>query len=392
MYFWHHSKQIDIDGDGLLDIVTTSTRTLEEGGSCWGSIPNPFDMPVELDRDSAKIEWYRNLGNNNFEYHKISDSLGGVFIDTYDIDGDQDQDIVVSHFFWGTERPALVWLEQTAAPAVGNAWKGTWSYHVIDNTTGLGYYFEFHDIDADGTDELVYCNHNNQNNTAITYNGSTVVTPGLYYFDIPANPASTNQWNRNTIYEGFRVSLNDMGNPESQGSPGLFSIGDIDLNGMPDIAISGDGNDSLYLLRQRTDHTWEVSRLDEGPMFGDVKIYDLDDDGVLEIIGSNHNYGIPTIPDGFIKIYDPNITASGMNSQAVKKINLYPNPANTILWISGTEARFTVTNILGENVTAICDIQLAASNLVSVDVSQLSAGTYFIHADGHRCNKFNVVR
>lgn len=302
-YVWHEARQHDLDGDGKLDIITTSAQIQDASNNNTNSI-NP---------KKGRIEWYRHLGNGQFDHHIINDSLGGVFIKLFDIDKDGDLDIVVSQFFWGVSRPALVWLEQIAAPGVANNYQGVWEYHVIDNTTGLGYYFEFYDIDLDGEYELVYDNHNNQNNANINY-GSGVVMPELCYFKIPQNPTQSSQWPKTTIYNGFRSNLFDFGNPDSQGCPGIFSIGDVDGNGYPDIACPGDGNDTLYLFRQIPGNVFVKEVVDIGKMFGMAKITDLDGDGKNEIVAAKHNFPewfqILTPPAGFLKIYRPNLNCT----------------------------------------------------------------------------------
>jgi hypothetical protein len=302
-YFWHEVVQFDLDGDGKKDIITTSAQTQDANNTNNGSI-HP---------KKAKIEWYRHLGNGNFQYHLINDSLGGVFLKLHDIDHDGDQDIVVSQFFWNTSRPALVWLENTANPATTNNFQGNWNYHVIDNTTGLGYYFDFYDIDLDGKEELIYDNHNNEDNASVNY-GSGTVMPGIYYFDIPSNPASSNQWPKTTIYNGFRTNLFDFGNAASQGCPGIFSIGDIDGNGYPDIAVPGDGNDTLYLFRQKPGNVFVKEIVDNGKMFGMTMITDLDGDGKKEIVAAKHNFPeawqILFPPAGFLKIYKPTLNCT----------------------------------------------------------------------------------
>ena len=61
-FYWHETIQTDLDDDGLLDLVTTSTDAIS------ASAPANF-----------RIEWYRHLGNGNFEHYIINDSMGGVF-------------------------------------------------------------------------------------------------------------------------------------------------------------------------------------------------------------------------------------------------------------------------------------------------------------------------
>lgn len=387
-YFWHEVAQIDLDGDGKKDILTTSAQTQDASNNNNGSI-NP---------KKAKIEWYRHMGNGVFQYHLINDSLGGVFIKAHDIDSDGDKDIVVSQFFWNTNRPALVWLENTASPSAANTYTGTWNYHIIDNTTGLGYYFEFHDMDGDGDKELVYDNHNNQNNTAVKYGSGPVLNPGIYYFDIPANPATSNQWPKTTIYEGFRVNLFDFGNPASQGSPGIFSIGDIDGNGTEDIVVPGDGNDTLYLFRQTASHSYVKETLDLGKMFGMAMITDLDGDGKKEVVAAKHNF--PTAlqilapPAGYLKIYKPNYsTATSIVAyeNILNNIHIYPNPSSNYITIDTEE--ITVENYSVEIIDALGKTVINKKDLnqklEQIDLSELESGSYFIQILN---NDFKVVK
>ena len=60
-YFWHETVHFDLDQDGLLDLISTSANT-------------------NVEPAKKRVEWYRNLGNGNFEQHIINDNLGGVFI------------------------------------------------------------------------------------------------------------------------------------------------------------------------------------------------------------------------------------------------------------------------------------------------------------------------
>ena len=80
-------------------------------------------------------------------------------------------------------------------------------------------------------------------------NQENPIESGLYWFEIPSNvQAEDAQWQKVVIDEGFPVNTFDFGNPASQGSPGIFSIGDIDGNGLPDIALPGDGTQDFVCV------------------------------------------------------------------------------------------------------------------------------------------------
>lgn len=296
LFFWHESEQTDLDGDGLQDIVTTSGKTQHPG--------NPLGSPDG--NEELKVEWYRQTAPGEFDYHQITatdrdgntvGNIGGVFIKLHDIDSDGDQDIVLSQFFHHAYdtlpppvlNPSLVWLENRVAPAADNGYQGEWGYHVIDNTIGLGYHLEFADIDHDGQDELVVASHNNDGDPRWQdENGNVVVPPGLYWFEIPENPAAVSQWEKHVISTDFKVTLY-YGNPASQGVPGIFNVGDINNDGLLDVAVPGDGNDKLYAFIQRPNGSFRRDIVDEAKMFGMAIVADIDGDGLNEIVAAQHN-------------------------------------------------------------------------------------------------------
>ena len=294
-HYWHESEQLDLDKDGDLDIVTTSAASQ--------SLTNPLGSPNGEER--LKVEWYENDGTGSFTWHEIMQGTGGVFMKTYDVDSDGDEDIVLSNFFQQDGLAHVSWLENIEAPSADNSFAGVWQEHSIDNTIGLGYHLIFTDIDQDGKDELLIGNHNNQNDPRHQDDqGNLISPPGIFYFEIPNDPKNVSQWEKVVIDDTLEVTIS-ASNPASQGVPGIFDVGDVNGDGLTDIAVPGDGNNDLYVYLKQSNNTWQRTVIDNGLTFGMAKIADIDGDGTNEIIAANHNAtnGGTELPPGFLAIY-----------------------------------------------------------------------------------------
>ena len=296
-YFWHEAAQVDLDGDGLLDIVTTSAQTQD----LIGNPTNPLGSPDG--NEKLRVEWHRHLGAGEFAYHPIAEDLGGVFIKVHDVDADGDPDILLTQFFGPPAVPSVVWMKMRERPAPGNDYAGVWETHTIDQSIGLGYHMELVDLDHDGQIELIVDNHNHQEDPRLLDENGEQIMPGVYRFEIPADPR-VSPWPKAVISETFRVTL--AGSPQSQGTPGIFSVGDIDGDGLLDLAVPSDGSDKLYALRQRPDGRFiEELIVDGEKMIAMAVIADIDGDGANEIVAAKHNSvdGGTSLPPGWLKIF-----------------------------------------------------------------------------------------
>lgn len=95
----------------------------------------------------------------------------------------------------------------------------------------------------------------------------------------------------------------------------------------------------------------------------------MDDQGTV-IWQSNGDYG-----SGASKTFGYQVITLGTNDIQTIGAVIYPNPAQNTVNIAGAEqASITVYDVLGRMVWS----QTQADNLVEMDVTSFSAGTYFV--------------
>jgi hypothetical protein len=332
LYWANNSDLVDIDNDGLKDLVIGGgflgkpfgklgwVKGKASGGfetgltfipvpdeGCWYHLALTIDMDGDDDEDFVttchvgttemrygpdRAQWFENPGDgsSDFTVHEMGEG-GGSLLTLHDVDDDGDMDVLLPQYFAGD---SLIWYEQTEAKGAA------WQRHLISGDTGHGFVAKLADMNGDGKLDLVYGNHNNEEDTDP---GQNVM--GIYWFDVPpkAEVAALDNWDayKHVIYEGFDV--NGTGNAESAGAPGMINVGDIDGDCDIDVVASGDGDDGIYLFVHQADEQFESVVLDENPNnvnSGEIHMLDVDADGDLDVVAAVFG-PLPGLPDFAIK-------------------------------------------------------------------------------------------
>ena len=145
------------------------------------------------------------------------------------------------------------------------------------------------DIDNDGINEIMVTSHNHQESV----NGKRIWPSGVYYLRVPDDPFESANWQPVAIDAGDAYVVDRSGGPYSQGSPGFASVGDITGDSMADVVAAGDGRGALYYYEAvEADGACSLQFKrgalydDPASMPADIQLYDVDNDGELEILAT----------------------------------------------------------------------------------------------------------
>jgi hypothetical protein len=259
-YFYHRGLLIDIDGDDIDDLITVAETFSPEGGG-------------------AETQWFKGTNTSDrFETtpHVIGAGLGGL-PEAYDLDGDDDLDLVSSQFF--AEGASFAWMEQIEAPSKANP-AGVWVHHVIDDTVGGAIQARvIPDLFGDGAVWIVGSNHVNVHEETIE--------SAVYAYSVPDDPRD-DEFSRIVLSDGIEAAMNE--GFARNAAPGIFGYGDIDGDEDIDLIVSGDGDPDVYWLEQ-TDDGFDTIVLQPGlPQAGASIIEDLDGDGWNEVLVSGYEH------------------------------------------------------------------------------------------------------
>ncbi|TVR81778.1 MAG: T9SS C-terminal target domain-containing protein [Saprospirales bacterium] len=333
-----HIAVVDVDGDGLLDLVVGT----------MGLYVNPQE------RD-ASLYWFRNVGSLTEPAFELADSdlfgmnqfssssraFAPVF---YDMTGNGALDVIVGDN-WGR----LYYGENVNGPGE-SIQVNTWQYPWMDIDVGQFARPAVADLNGDGLPDLIIGeqNANNLNNMRcgnVNYfqNVGSHGNPHFHSneFQVPNNPCL-----------GGILTI-DEGSLRGFSAPSFYQAGDdilmlvgglsgrIRLYNAPDPSIG-------YIAEPLSDR---FGGIDEGS-FSQAVFADLDNDGQLEVIVANQRGGLGIYKTG---LSSTGGVSDGLVSALPFNYSLYPNPTSDYIVLELPDSdraawSFTLYDIFGRQV------------------------------------------
>jgi hypothetical protein len=287
----------DLDNDGAMDVISScegSTRTIyvhwapQDTGryldvGAWQTEPLPvaagltqwmFTSPADLNNDgtldlaagakmeNAQVGWFESPARPSrlaeWQWHPLRSCRWIMSLRYADMDADGDLDLLFSDR--KGPRRGIYWLEN---PGLADANINGWWEHLIGGEDREVMFLTTADLDQDGLDDVL----------AATRSHEIVYCRRL--------SSSGRQWSTYPI---------DM--PEKTGTAKGIAVGDIDLDGQPDLAFTCENAGGvrgvmwMSYRNEPTENLWyagDISGL-KGAKFDLVRLVDLDKDGDLDLL------------------------------------------------------------------------------------------------------------
>ena len=281
-FSYHSALYEDFDGDGINDIMTVA----EEAGN-----------PGDPNDDIVELQFLRGLGGGNFALPvKVADG-GGALLVAYDVNDDGLMDVVSPQFFGPVAAQPFV-PEAFRGPSVAsyvwfeNNGDGSFTRWAIGTNQGPGFtIIPVDNLLGDGVTRWVATNHTNPNVPFPPF--ALYPEPSVYEFTPGADPRQP--WSVRTLSApGDFPVTGGIG----QAAPGAAAAGDIDDDGLLDLAVAGDGSRAVYWMKQQADGTFVTMQLPDSDGYGQnggPVIMDLNRSGENEIVFSSFDQNAVSI-------------------------------------------------------------------------------------------------
>lgn len=220
-WFYHHSEWMDVDMDGVMDVV--AARSIK-----------PF-LRGNVD---SEFVWFKNHGDGTWGKTQVITKGPGVGFRAADIDGDGKMEIIATEFFLHQQLAIYSCPETSWAKCAD---KGNVAETVIDSTDGPFFQCSWVDLNTDGKMDILA--------TAQQQTIDNNVIPGkVLAFEQPSGwTAGNTNWTRHVLADGY---LPQPKQPTGSGAPGIPVAFHMTANSVekPLVVLSGDDGGVVDLL------------------------------------------------------------------------------------------------------------------------------------------------
>ncbi|MBT8421915.1 MAG: VCBS repeat-containing protein [Gammaproteobacteria bacterium] len=311
-WFYHDARFIDMDEDGLKDIVSLRSSFIVSGGFC---------------APTGQVVWFRNPGDQlsadtEWEEHIVVDTEpkpGGasININAYDFDGDGRMEIIGTHFFkhdgitiYGAPK-GLKWSDVDPA-------KGIYAQQQdIMRRQGNPFAVEIVDLNGDGRVDVLTSNHQGDQCFDVT---RTEVPGRVIAIEQPeSGKLFEDEWRVHVIKDNIRAAPTF---PKPERGPGRLAPNrafafwperSLEDEQRPWVFVGGDEAAKVWVLKPKTEDSddWRYDSavvFDINDYYGENTSQTLLDDpqgiSISTIGGASWRYDRPG-PDGKAEFYIP---------------------------------------------------------------------------------------
>ncbi|MDA0350403.1 MAG: VCBS repeat-containing protein [Verrucomicrobia bacterium] len=367
----------DVDGDGRVDVVSCSegdhqrievhfapTEKDYAASSGWKTIEFPqsltgkrrwmFAIALDVNEDGhldlvvggksgdAKVAWLEAPTSNKrnlslWKFHEMSNAGWIMSVIAQDMDGDGDEDILLSDRRPNSVGTGVRWLEN---PGVGTRQLGYWVSHFVSDVGDLPDFIDLADMDGDGDLDVI---------------ASCKVPDRI-------------DWHERLDESGLRWKEHEISFPENMGHSKAVKVRDINLDGKLDIVVSCSSAEAplsgmvwMEYPKSVFDRDWiahEISGPD-GSKYDRLELIDLDGDGDLDVMTTEENFGPKSL--GLGAIWYENPTKQSFKLMAIKR---------------ESERRAIINNL--RQLASAADQYLLEHGVTEVAVEDLVGGDKFI--------------